>query len=98
MEFDPKWYTLYRVLLAVHLNLLSVNDDALVVGLDGGFETTVSRIILELVLEILQIHVGVVDGGNLDSGVSLEGSPEHEPTDATKTVDSKHIYEDIIIE
>lgn len=77
------------VLLGEEGDLLTVDVDGVVSFLgDLERESSVNRVVLELVDEVIDVHEGVVDGGDI-GGLVLEGSSEDESSDSSETVDTK---------
>ena len=70
------------------VDLLSVDDDAIIEVADLSWETTMSSIILQQVRGVLRRKRGVVDSSNapLPGG---DESPEHKLADAAESVDTE---------
>ena len=69
------------------LDLVAVDPDAVLVGLDLTLEATVGGVVLDHVLHVSGINEGIVDGDDIDHGVG-SGGTEDETTDTTETVDT----------
>ena len=75
------------VALRERLDRLAVDDDVVVVVVDGGVETTGDRVVLEQVRERLVVGE-VVHGDDLEVGALGEGGTEVVAADAAEAVDA----------
>lgn len=77
------------VSLVEDLDELAINLDATIDLLDGAGESTVDGIVLEEVGEVIDIHEGIVNGGDHSLVlVAKEGRSEDESTNTAETVDA----------
>ncbi|KAF4522455.1 hypothetical protein B566_EDAN002539 [Ephemera danica] len=90
MSLLAPWNVLWVTFLE-DLDLVAVDDQAAIFGLDFTLVATMSGVVDEHVDHVIQWNEGVIDRHDL--GTLLEGSPEHKATNAAKTVDSnlRHI-------
>ncbi len=68
-------------------DLVAIDDELAVLSLDGSGVSAVDRVVLELVDHVVEGHEGVVDGDNLDLGVSAAGAAD-ESANTTETIDT----------
>jgi hypothetical protein len=76
------------ILLGVDSDFLSVDDDALLPFLNGEGESQVSRVVLELVDEVVDVHEGVVDSSNDGLLVVFEDGPDDQSSNTSESVDT----------
>lgn len=77
------------VSISEDLDLLSVDNEALITDLDGSWESSVDRVELKKIFKVLETLSWSVDGN--DAGLVLlshESRSEHQSTDSTETVDT----------
>lgn len=83
------------VALAEDGDLVSVDDQSAVLGLNLSLESAVGRVVLEHVDHVVETNEGIID--RHDRRSTLDRGPQDETSDTPESVDSNFAHGDLLV-